>query len=45
MITVVGESLVDVVARQGYDELTVHPGEARPMSPSRSAGLGSARRW
>ena len=26
MITVVGESLVDVVARQGHDELTVHPG-------------------
>lgn len=26
MITVVGESLVDVVARQGYDELTAHPG-------------------
>ena len=26
MITVVGESLVDVVARQGHDEVTVHPG-------------------
>ncbi|HYA50587.1 MAG TPA: PfkB family carbohydrate kinase [Streptosporangiaceae bacterium] len=26
MITVVGESLVDVVARQGHGELTVHPG-------------------
>ena len=26
MITVVGESLVDVVARGGHDELTVHPG-------------------
>jgi fructokinase len=26
MITVVGESLVDVVARTGHDELTVHPG-------------------
>jgi fructokinase len=26
MITVVGESLVDVVARKGHDELTVHPG-------------------
>ena len=26
MITVVGESLVDVVARQGHDELTAHPG-------------------
>src|SRR5262249_28464972 len=26
MITVVGESLVDVVARQGHAELTVHPG-------------------
>lgn len=26
MITVVGESLVDVVARHGHDELTVHPG-------------------
>jgi len=26
MITVVGESLVDVVARQDHDELTVHPG-------------------
>lgn len=26
MITVVGESLVDVVARSGRDELTVHPG-------------------
>ena len=26
MITIVGESLVDVVARQGHDELTVHPG-------------------
>ena len=26
MITVVGESLVDVVARQGHDGLTVHPG-------------------
>ncbi len=26
MITVVGESLVDVVARTGHDEVTVHPG-------------------
>ena len=26
MITVVGESLVDVVARRGHDEVTVHPG-------------------
>ena len=26
MITVVGESLVDVVARNGHDEVTVHPG-------------------
>jgi fructokinase len=26
MITVVGESLVDVVARAGSDELTIHPG-------------------
>jgi len=26
MITVIGESLVDVVARQGQGELTVHPG-------------------
>src|SRR5215470_18901440 len=26
MITVVGESLVDVVARKGHDEVTVHPG-------------------
>ena len=26
MITVVGESLVDVVARKGHSELTVHPG-------------------
>jgi len=26
MITVIGESLVDVVARQGHGELTVHPG-------------------
>ena len=26
MITVVGESLVDVVARKGHDELSVHPG-------------------
>ena len=45
MITVVGESLVDVVARRGQDELTVHPGGARPMSPSHSVGWGSARRW
>ena len=38
MTTVVGESLVDVVARGGHDELPVHPGGSPPMPPPRSAG-------